>query len=46
MNIGVIGCGFVGATVADFLEGHLVNVWRIDPKLYPATDIFDLREKL
>jgi UDPglucose 6-dehydrogenase len=46
MNIGVIGCGFVGATVADFLEDHLVNVWRIDPKLYPETDIFDLREKL
>lgn len=46
MNIAVIGCGFVGNAVADFLEGHLVNVWRIDPKLYPATNIFDLREKL
>lgn len=46
MNIGIIGCGFVGSTVANFLEDHSINVWRIDPKLYPATDIFDLREKL
>ena len=46
MNIGIIGCGFVGGTVADFLEGHLINVCRIDPKLYPKTNIFDLREKL
>jgi len=39
MNIAVIGCGFVGSTVADFLEGHLVNVWRVDPNLYPHTEI-------
>jgi UDPglucose 6-dehydrogenase len=39
MNIAVIGCGFVGGTVADFLEGHLVNVWRVDPNLYPHTEI-------
>ena len=39
MNIVVIGCGFVGSTVADFLEGHLVNVWRVDPNLYPHTEI-------
>ncbi len=31
MNITVIGCGFVGSTVADFLESHLVTVHRIDP---------------
>ena len=41
MNIAVIGCGFVGGTVAEFLESHLVNVWRIDPKLYPSTKIVD-----
>ena len=39
MNIAVIGCGFVGGTVADFLEGHLVNVSRVDPNLYPHTEI-------
>ena len=39
MNIAVIGCGFVGGTVADFLEGHLVNVWRVDPEIYPHTEI-------
>lgn len=39
MNIVVIGCGFVGSTVADFLESHLVNVWRVDPNLYPHTEI-------
>ena len=41
MNIAVIGCGFVGKTVAEFLESHLVNVWRIDPKLYPSTKIVE-----
>ena len=44
MHIGVIGCGFVGGTVADFLEEHLVNVWRVDPKHYPNTTVFDIRE--
>jgi len=39
MKIAVIGCGFVGSTVADFLEGHLVTVSRVDPKLYPHTEI-------
>ena len=39
MSIAVIGCGFVGGTVADFLEGHLVTVSRVDPKLYPHTEI-------
>ncbi len=45
MQIGVIGCGFVGATVADFLEEHLVNVWRVDPEYYPNTTVDDIREK-
>ena len=39
MHIAVIGCGFVGSTVADFLERHLVKVSRIDPNLYPSTEI-------
>ena len=39
MNIAVIGCGFVGSTVADFLEKHLVKVSRIDPNIYPSTEI-------
>jgi len=43
MQIGVIGCGFVGSTVADFLEGHLVGVHRVDPKHYHTT-VFDIRE--
>ena len=32
MKIAVIGCGFVGATVANYLEKHLVEVYRVDPK--------------
>ena len=43
MNIAVIGCGFVGSTVADFLESHLVNVWRIDPNLYPNTRLENIK---
>jgi UDPglucose 6-dehydrogenase len=43
MKIAVIGCGFVGSTVADFLESHLVQVHRIDPK-YHNTTVFDVRE--
>ena len=39
MHIAVIGCGFVGSTVADFLERHLVKVSRIDPNIYPSTEI-------
>tara|TARA_B100001057_G_C22744796_1_gene909302 strand:+ start:77 stop:829 length:753 start_codon:yes stop_codon:yes gene_type:complete len=46
MNIAVIGCGFVGGTVADFLESHLVNVWRIDPKLYPNTELESIKAKM
>lgn len=43
MRIGVIGCGFVGGAVADFLEGHLIDVHRVDPKHYDTT-VFDVRE--
>ena len=46
MNIAVIGCGFVGSTVADFLESHLVNVWRIDPNLYPSTELESIKAKM
>ena len=44
MHIGVIGCGFVGSTVADYLEEHQTNVWRVDPKLYPNTTLDDIKE--
>ena len=43
MHIGVIGCGFVGSTVADYLEEHQTNVWRVDPKLYPNTTLDDIK---
>lgn len=43
MKIAVIGCGFVGATVANYLEKHLVEVHRVDPKYYNTT-VFDIRE--
>ena len=43
MKIAVIGCGFVGATVANYLEKHLVEVYRVDPKYYDTT-VFDIRE--
>ena len=37
MRIAIIGCGFVGGTVADFLEKHTlkdgVEITRVDPKL-------------
>lgn len=46
MNIAVIGCGFVGSTVADFLESHLVNVWRIDPNLYPNTRLENIKANI
>ena len=29
----VIGCGFVGGTIADCLEEHDIKVVRIDPRL-------------
>ena len=44
MQIGVIGCGFVGGTVADYLEEHLVNVWRVDPKYYPKTKVHTIKD--
>lgn len=34
MKIAVIGCGFVGGTVANFLEKHNIEVIRVDPKYY------------
>ena len=37
-KIAVFGCGFVGGTVADFLEQGGVEVTRVDPKLYPNTN--------
>ena len=37
MKISVIGCGFVGTTVADFLETHMVKVVRIDPAKHSNT---------
>tara|TARA_B100001248_G_scaffold262730_1_gene261818 strand:+ start:31966 stop:32748 length:783 start_codon:yes stop_codon:yes gene_type:complete len=40
-KIAVFGCGFVGGTVADFLEQHDVEVTRVDPKLYPENDPVD-----
>ena len=46
-KIAVFGCGFVGGTVADFLEQRererlwKVDVTRIDPKLYPENDPMD-----
>ena len=46
-KIAVFGCGFVGGTVADFLEQRererlwKVDVIRIDPKLYPENDPMD-----
>ncbi len=39
MNIAVFGCGYVGGTVADWLESQKHTVYRIDPKLYPDTDV-------
>ena len=38
MKIAVFGCGYVGGTVADWLESQEHTVYRIDPKLYPMTD--------
>ena len=38
MNIAIFGCGYVGGTVADWLESHHHTVFRIDPKLHPNTD--------
>ena len=46
MKIAVIGCGFVGGTVADFLEEHCtkdgVEVVRIDPKIEDAPELSDV----
>lgn len=37
MIITVIGCGFVGSTVANFLEKNGIDVERVDPKYYDTT---------
>lgn len=37
MKIAIIGVGFVGSTVADFLEQHGHTVVRVDPKYYDTT---------
>lgn len=37
MNIAIVGCGFVGGTVANFLEANGINVLRVDPKYYELT---------
>ena len=37
----VIGCGFVGGTIADCLEEHDIKVVRIDPRLND-NKIYDL----
>jgi UDPglucose 6-dehydrogenase len=36
--IAVFGCGFVGETIAKFLEKNHVEVIRIDPELYASTN--------
>jgi UDPglucose 6-dehydrogenase len=41
MHIAVFGCGFVGGTVANFLESCGVAVSRVDPVLYPGVDPYD-----
>lgn len=38
MTITIFGCGFVGNTVAKFLEKTGTTVIRVDPKLYPDTN--------
>lgn len=38
MNIAVFGCGFVGGTVANFLQNKNKTVTRVDPKLHPDVD--------
>ena len=37
MKVTVVGCGFVGETVADFLQSHLVSVYKVDPAKYSLT---------
>jgi len=38
-RITIIGCGFVGGTVADYLESKGVQIFKVDTKLYPETDL-------
>ena len=48
MRIAVIGCGFVGSTVANFLEKNGSNdgieIVRIDPKIEGAPTIEEVTE--
>ena len=44
MNIAVIGVGFVGSAVSEFLESHMIDVWKVDPKWY-STTVSDVREQ-
>ena len=37
-TIAVFGCGFVGSTIANFLDNGGIDVIKVDPKLYPETD--------
>lgn len=50
MKIAVVGCGFVGGTVADFLEEHTakdgVEVIRCDPAKYPDGPSSDMLREL
>ena len=43
MKLAVIGCGFVGETVADFLQKHLVDVTKVDPAKY-TTKLSETRD--
>jgi len=44
MKIAVIGCGFVGGTVANFLEEHNVDVVRVDPKIKGSPEVHELHD--
>lgn len=37
MKIGIIGYGFVGKTVSDFLEAHGIETLKVDPKYFETT---------
>ncbi len=41
MKVAVFGCGFVGGTVADFLESKGNTVYRVDPVKYPENNPLD-----
>jgi hypothetical protein len=37
MKIGIVGYGFVGKTVSDFLESNGIETLKVDPKYFPTT---------